>query len=191
SLLRRVHDGIVALNERHRADRPNIFYLFHRPRRWNEQERVWMGWERKRGKLAEFNALLRGGPADRFSEIAGDRSILPTIRFVITLDSDTQLPRDAARRLVGTMAHPLNRPQFDSKKGRLSEGYGILQPRVAVSLPSASRSWFVRLFAGEPGIDPYTRAVSDVYQDLFAEGSFIGKGIYDVDAFEKAVGGRF
>ncbi len=150
-----------------------------------------MGYERKRGKLTEFNALLRGGSRECFSQIVGDTSILPAIKFVITLDTDTQLPRDAARQLVGTMAHPLNRPQFDPVKGVVTEGYSILQPRVGVSLPSAGRSWFVKLFAGDVGIDPYTRAVSDVYQDVFQEGSFIGKGIYDVDAFQQAVAGRF
>ena len=150
-----------------------------------------MGYERKRGKLTEFNALLRGGSRECFSQIVGDTSILPAIKFVITLDTDTQLPRDAARQLAGTMAHPLNRPQFDPVKGVVTEGYGILQPRVGVSLPSAGRSWFVKLFAGDVGIDPYTRAVSDVYQDVFQEGSFIGKGIYDVDAFQQAVAGRF
>ena len=150
-----------------------------------------MGYERKRGKLTEFNALLRGGSRECFSEIVGDTSILPAIKYVITLDTDTQLPRDAARQLVGTMAHPLNRPQFDPVQGMVTEGYSILQPRVGVSLPSAGRSWFVRLFAGDVGIDPYTRAVSDVYQDVFQEGSFIGKGIYDVDAFQQAVAGRF
>ena len=150
-----------------------------------------MGYERKRGKLTEFNALLRGGCAECFSEIVGETAILPAIKYVITLDTDTQLPRDAARQLVGTMAHPLNRPQFDPARGIVTEGYSILQPRVGVSLPSAGRSWFVRLFAGDAGIDPYTRAVSDVYQDVFQEGSFIGKGIYDVDAFERAMAGRF
>src|SRR5512146_1293909 len=145
-----------------------------------------MGYERKRGKLTEFNALLRGGSSECFSQIVGDTSILPSIKFVITLDTDTQLSRDAARQLVGTMAHPLNRPRFDPVKGVVTEGYGILQPRVGVSLPSASRSWFAKLFAGDVGIDPYTRAVSDVYQDLFQEGSFIGKGIYDLEAFSHA-----
>jgi cyclic beta-1,2-glucan synthetase len=163
----------------------DIFYLFHRPRRWNAQEGTWMGHERKRGKLMEFNALLRGGP-NRFAEIVGDRSVLPEVRYVITLDTDTQLPRDAARQMVGTLAHVLNRPVFDAERGRVVSGYGILQPRVGVSLPSAERSWFVRLFAGDAGIDPYTRVVSDVYQDVFGEGSFIGKGIYDVDAFERS-----
>ena len=167
------------------------FFLFHRPRRWNPKERVWMGYERKRGKLAELNALLRGAPPDRFSRVVGDTSILPQVKYVITLDADTQLPRDAARLLVGAMMHPLNRARYDGNEQRVTQGYGILQPRVAVSLPSANRSRYARLGASEPGIDPYTRVVSDVYQDLFREGSFIGKGIYDVDAFDRAVGGRF
>lgn len=149
-----------------------------------------MGYERKRGKLAEFNALLRGRSRDSFSAIVGDESLLPTIKFVITLDTDTRLPREAARQLAGALAHTLKRPTFDPKTGIVTEGYGILQPRVGVSLPSGGQSWFVRLVAGDLGIDPYTRAVSDVYQDVFQEGSYIGKGIYDVDAFEKAIGGR-
>ncbi len=167
------------------------FFLFHRPRRWNASEGLWMGYERKRGKLGEFNALLRGGSSERFSAIVGETAILATVKYVITLDTDTQLPRDAARQLVGTMAHPLNRPVFDAARGIVAEGYSILQPRVGVSLPSSRRSWFVRLFAGDAGIDPYTREVSDVYQDVLQEGSFIGKGIYDVDAFERAMHGRF
>ena len=191
ALLARARAGIGMLNGKYDADRPNIFYLFHRPRRWNSVEKLWMGYERKRGKLTEFNALLRGGAPDGFSEVVGDTSLLSGIQFVITLDSDTNLPRDAARKLAGTLAHPLNRPQFDAVKGVVVEGYSILQPRVGISLPGASRSWFVRLFADGAGIDPYTRAVSDVYQDLFQEGSFIGKGIYDVDAFQQALAGRF
>ena len=191
ALIQRALAGVEMLNAKYQSDRPNIFFLFHRPRRWNEVEGLWMGYERKRGKLTEFNALLRGGPRTCFSHMVGDTSILPAVKFVITLDTDTQLPRDTARRLVGTMAHPLNRPRFGAAKGVVTEGYGILQPRVGVSLPSAGRSWFVKLFAGDVGIDPYTRAVSDVYQDLFKEGSFIGKGIYDVDAFQQAVAGRF
>lgn len=190
-LLQEAEAGVEMLNTKYQSDRPNIFFLFHRLRRWNAVEGLWMGYERKRGKLTEFNALLRGGSKDCFSHVVGDSSILPTIRFVITLDTDTQLPRDAARHLAGTLAHPLNRPRFDPVKGVVVDGYGILQPRVGVSLPSAGRSWFVKLFAGDVGIDPYTRAVSDVYQDLFEEGSFIGKGIYDVDAFQQAVAGRF
>ncbi len=178
---------IEELNEKYGGP----FFLFHRPRRWNPQERVWMGYERKRGKLAELNALLRGAGPGRFSRIVGDRSVLSRVRYVITLDADTQLPRDAARLMVGAMMHPLNRPRYDERERRVTAGYGILQPRVAISLPSATRSWYARLWASEPGVDPYTRVVSDVYQDLFGEGSFIGKGIYDVDAFELAVGGHF
>ncbi len=185
-LVQAAREGIEALNHKYSPGRPELFFLMHRGRRLNAHEGIWMGWERKRGKLEQFNALLRGGPRDRFDLIVGDISVLPEVRYVITLDTDTQLPRDSARELVGAMAHPLNRPVFDPKRGRVVEGYGILQPRVGVSLPSASRSWFVRLFAGEPGIDPYTRVVSDVYQDLFGEGSFIGKGIYDVDTFQQA-----
>jgi cyclic beta-1,2-glucan synthetase len=166
------------------------FFLFHRARRWNASEGVWMGWERKRGKLEEFNVALRGD-TKAFAAIVGPIGSLRGIKYVITLDSDTQLPRDSAAQLVGTMAHPLNRPQYDEKLGRVVEGYSILQPRVGITMPSASRSRFSRLFAGEPGIDPYTRAVSDVYQDVFREGSFIGKGIYDLDALQQAIGGRF
>ena len=155
-----------------------------------------MGYERKRGKLADLNALLRGGAHDRFELIVGTTAVLPAVKYVITLDTDTQLPRDAARQFVGTMAHPLNHPCFDQAPAdgaapRVVEGYGIMQPRVAVSLPGANRSRYARLFGSEPGIDPYTRAISDVYQDVFGEGSFIGKGIYDVDAFELALKDRF
>ena len=189
---------IDALNAKYRDDghpsRADTFFLFHRARRWNPQERVWMGYERKRGKLADLNALLRGGGAGAsdsgFSLVVGDTAVLSGVKYVITLDTDTQLPRDSARQFVGAMAHPLNRPRYDAAKQRVVEGYGILQPRVAVSLPGTNRSRYARLYGGEPGIDPYTRAVSDVYQDCFGEGSFIGKGIYDVDAFEVALGGR-
>jgi cellobiose phosphorylase len=191
TLLQRARVGIELLNRKYVSNGQNLFFLFHRPRRWNAGENLWMGYERKRGKLMEFNALLRGGARDCFSEIVGETAILPEIKYVITLDTDTQLPREAARQLVGTMAHPLNRPVFDDARGIVREGYSILQPRVGVSLPSARRSWFVRLFAGDAGIDPYTREVSDVYQDVFREGSFIGKGIYDVDAFQRAMAGRF
>jgi cellobiose phosphorylase len=189
-MVQRARSGIETLNRRYPSGAQSRFFLLHRPRRWNEGEASWIGYERKRGKLMEFNALLRGGYRERFSEIVGDTAIFPSIKYVITLDTDTQLPRDSARQLVGTMAHPLTRPVFDAASGIVVEGYGILQPRVGVSLPSSRRSWFVRLFAGETGIDPYTRAVSDVYQDVFQEGSFIGKGIYDVDAFQRAMNGR-
>jgi len=186
---------IAALNEKYaRAADGGAFFLFHRPRRWNARERVWMGYERKRGKLGDLNALLRGSAdvGERFSRIVGDVDTLGDVRYVITLDSDTQLPRESAATIVATMAHPLNRPRFGSglRRDLVVEGYGILQPRVGLSLPSTNRSGYARLYGGEPGIDPYTRAVSDVYQDLFGEGSFIGKGIYDVDAFERALHDR-
>ena len=200
-LLQRARDRVCALNDKYaaanatgtQARRGDVFYLLHRPRKWNPRERLWMGYERKRGKLGDLNALLRDeqDAETRFSSIVGDIAALAGVKYVITLDTDTELPRDAARQLVGAMAHPLNRPHYDVQRQRVTAGYGILQPRVVASLPGSNRSWFARVFGGEPGIDPYTRAVSDVYQDAFGEGSFIGKGIYDVDAFESALKGRF
>ena len=154
ALVERARAGVEGLNLKYPAERGERFFLFHRPRLWNASEDVWMGYERKRGKLAQFNALLRGGPSEAFSVIEGESSILASIKYVITLDTDTQLPREVARQLVGTMAHPLNRPEFDPKRGIVTDGYAILQPRVGVSLPSAGRSWFVRLFAGDAGSIP-------------------------------------
>jgi cyclic beta-1,2-glucan synthetase len=190
-LLRLAQKRIQGLNEKYRGPKADTFFLFHRPRRWNPQEQIWMGYERKRGKLADLNSLLRGGAKDRFSLIVGNIAALSSVKYVITLDTDTKLPRDSACQFVGAMAHPLNRARYDEDRQRIDEGYGILQPRVAVSLPAANRSRYAQLFGSEPGIDPYTRVVSDVYQDVFHEGSFIGKGIYDVDAFERALKGRF
>ncbi|MCA1850331.1 MAG: glycosyltransferase family 2 protein, partial [Acidobacteria bacterium] len=173
------------------GDAPARFHLFHRRRQWNEGEGKWMGWERKRGKLHEFNLLLRrGARGTSFIVVTADQELLSQVRYVITLDADTQLPRDAARKLVGVSLHPLNRPQFDAHLHRVTRGYGILQPRVSVSLESASCSRFARIFSGNTGIDPYTTATSDVYQDLFGEGSYTGKGLYDVDAFEMALDAR-
>lgn len=182
---------IAELNEHYKHPESETFFLFHRPRRWNPKEKIWMGYERKRGKLADLNRLLLHGSRDSFSHIVGNVRFLVGVKYVITLDTDTQLARDSARKLIGTMAHPLNRPHYDESLQRVTAGYGILQPRVAVSLPGANRSLYAQMGASEPGIDPYTRSVSDVYQDLFGEGSFIGKGIYDVEAFEQALGGRF
>ena len=190
-LLERARAGVERLNRRCLSDAEDLFYLLHRPRRWNAGEGLWMGYERKRGKLADFNSLLRGSGRENFSEIEGNVAVFPTLRYAITLDADTQLPRDAARQLIGSMAHLLNRPVFDAARGIVLKGYGIMQPRIGVSLPGARRSLYARLFAANAGIDPYTREVSDVYQDVFHEGSFIGKGIYDVDAFEQAMKGRF
>src|SRR3989449_460889 len=167
------------------------FLLFHRRRLWNESEQTWMGWERKRGKLHELNRLLRGATDTSFLSAGGAAPVAPPdVRYVITLDADTRLPRGAVNRLVGTMAHPLNRPRFDPGTGRVVEGYAVLQPRVTPPLPGGESSFFQRLSSGPSGIDPYAAAVSDVYQDLFGEGSYTGKGIYDVDAFEAALAGR-
>jgi cyclic beta-1,2-glucan synthetase len=186
-LLQLAGKRIEALNAKYPNPTGDSFFLLHRPRRWNPAEKTWMGYERKRGKIAELNSILRGGSAESFSFIVGDIEALRNVKYVITLDTDTQLPRDSARQFVGVMAHPLNRAYYNPVRQRICSGYGVIQPRVAISLPSINRTRYARLFAGEPGIDPYTRAVSDVYQDLFAEGSFIGKGIYDVGAFQQVL----
>jgi cyclic beta-1,2-glucan synthetase len=183
-------EGIEELNSRYSEPQKERFYLFHRRRRWNSTEEKWMGWERKRGKLQEFNRLLRGAFDTSYVVATADATFLARVRYVITLDSDTQLPRDSARRLIGTALHPLNQPRIDPVLNRVTEGYGILQPRVSMTLTSSSRSHFSRIFSGHTGIDPYTTAVSDVYQDLFGEGIFTGKGLYDVDAFEAALADR-
>ncbi len=191
-LLARMKGSVEALNEKYPCVGRTDFFLLHRPRRWNPQENVWMGYERKRGKLGDLNALLLDSPDAHgaFSLTVGDLDTLGHIRYVITLDTDTELPRDAARSFVATMEHPLNRALYDAQHGRVCEGYGILQPRVVVSLPGREASHYELLCGGEAGIDPYTRTVSDVYQDLFGEGSFIGKGIYDVNVFEQVLHDR-
>jgi cyclic beta-1,2-glucan synthetase len=190
AILSVARSGIEALNVRYAHARQDRFYLFHRSRRWNPAEGVWMGWERKRGKLEEFNRLLRGATDTSFVVQVGDLEVLSSVRYCLTLDSDTRLPRDAAKKLVGIIAHPLNRPHFDPSSRRVTEGYGLLQPRVSVTTTSALGSLFARLYAGHTGVDPYTSAVSDTYQDLFAEGIFTGKGLYEVDAFAAALEGR-
>ncbi|HLA09122.1 MAG TPA: glucoamylase family protein [Pyrinomonadaceae bacterium] len=189
-LLEAAKTGISELNRKYSSIPYPRFYLFHRLRQWNSGEGKWMGWERKRGKLEEFNRLLRGAKDTSFVVATAEEGWLQQIRYVITLDSDTQLPRDVARKLVGAATHPLNRPVFDAAVRRVIRGYGILQPRVSISLVTASRSRFAQIFSGNTGIDPYTTAVSDVYQDLFGEGSFTGKGLYDVDAFQAALADR-
>jgi len=193
ALLGMVSKGIGELNEKYKNFQGDMFFLFHRTRLWNEKENLWMGYERKRGKLADLNAFLRGRTrgisGELFSLIVGDTSVLRNVKYIITLDTDTKLPRDAAWQFVGNMAHPLNRARYDEKAKRVTEGYGILQPRVSVGLPDSSRSLYLAMYGESSGIDPYTRAVSDVYQDIFGEGSFIGKGIYDIDAYEAALNG--
>ena len=190
-LIHRAVAGIRELNAKYAEPGRPVFFLLHRPRLWNPAEGTWMGYERKRGKLMAFNRVLRGGPADAFTTIVGNTEALRAARYVIPLDTDTQLPPETAVKIVGSMAHPLNRPVVNPETGCVDQGYGVLQPRVAIGLTGASRSLFARLYAGEVGIDPYTREVSNVYHDLFGRGQFIGKGIYDLEAFDKAVHDRF
>ncbi|HSK10873.1 MAG TPA: glucoamylase family protein, partial [Vicinamibacterales bacterium] len=187
AILEAARSGVEALNARHAPGTGDRFFLFHRARQWNPREDIWMGWERKRGKIEEFNRLLRGASDTSFALHVGDVAVLPSVRYCITLDTDTRLPRGAARELIGVITHPLNRPHFDAEAGRVVDGYGILQPRVSVTFTSAAGSLFARLYAGHTGVDPYTTAVSDTYQDLFGEGIFTGKGLYDVDAFTAAL----
>jgi cyclic beta-1,2-glucan synthetase len=185
--------GIARLNDKYPGGAGGArFCLQHRRRVWSAGQKLWMGWERKRGKLHELNRLLRGARDTSFIDLGGPQPFgPPNVRYVITLDADTRLPRDAARRMVGKMAHPLNRPRFDARSGRVLDGYAVLQPRVAPSLPIGREgSRFQRVLSSTGGIDPYAAAVSDVYQDLFGEGSYAGKGIYDIDAFEAALAGR-
>ena len=180
---------LAELNLRHPGER---FFLFHRERTWSESEQKFIGWERKRGKLEELNGLIDGTRAEGAQRLVylGDPNRLADVRFIITLDSDTQLPHGTARRMVETLAHPLNQPRFDSD-GRIAAGYTVIQPRVSPTLTSTSVSTFSRLFSDAVGIDPYTQAVSDVYQDLSGEGSYHGKGIYDLRAFSRLLSGRF
>ncbi len=181
---------IDELNRRYPEKEFKRFHLFHRCRQWCETEKKWIGWERKRGKLHEFNRLLRGAKDTSFIFTTASDELVLQVRYVITLDADTQLPRDAACRLLGAAIHPLNQPRFNPQTEMVVRGYGILQPRVSISLASGSRSSFARVFSGNTGIDPYTTAASDVYQDLFGEGIYTGKGLYEVDAFERALAGR-
>ena len=187
-LLSAAKAGIENLNHKYGKTAP--FYLFHRQREWNSSEGVWMGWERKRGKLAEFNRLLLNDKPTSYATQVGDLSILHEIKFVITLDADTSLPQDSAARLIATLAHPLNQAEFSEDGRSISAGYTVLQPRVEIKPTSANRSLFSRIYAGNAGFDLYTLAVSDVYQDLFGEGSYVGKGIYDVAAFARSIKGQ-
>ncbi len=190
ALLQRVYHGIEELNKKYGQHGANPFYLLHRERAWNPGENCWMGWERKRGKLVELNRLLTGSAATSYVVQLGDLDRLSHVRYVITLDADTTLPREAAHRLIATLAHPLNRAEFDPRSGALVAGYTVLQPRVEIRPTSANRSLFARIMASNASLDLYARAVSDVYQDLFGEGTYVGKGIYDVAAFERCLAGR-
>ncbi|HEY4660067.1 MAG TPA: DUF3131 domain-containing protein, partial [Terriglobales bacterium] len=182
--------GVEELNRRHGQGH---FFLFHRDRMWSDSEQRWIGWERKRGKLEQLNQFLTDDSTravEGFLHI-GNRAQLKGIRFVITLDADTQLLRDTARRMIETIAHPLNQARLSADGRHVVRGYTIIQPTVSASLPSATATWFSRIFADPRGIDPYTHAVSDVYQDLFGEGSYHGKGIYELQTFHGLLSGRF
>ncbi len=197
ALLAQARAGIEALNLKYQRKQHRPFYLLHRRRTWNARENVWMGWERKRGKLVEFHQLMQGKTDTNYQVLIGDmpnligRNATQRVRFVITLDSDTQLPHGAARRMIGTLAHPLNRPTFDPALKRFTSGYVLLQPRIGVHLASANRTRFAKLFSNSPGVDPYVTCASDVYQDLYGEGSFTGKGIYDFETFSQALDDTF
>ncbi len=181
-----IHD----LNGKYAGAGAGSFSLYHRHRAYNPREGVWMGWERKRGKLLDFNRLVKG-EFDSFPVKEGDVSVLPRIRFVITLDSDTELPRGTAHRMVGAIAHPLNQAIIDPDDNIVIKGHGILQPRVGISVQSAFQSRLASVYSGQTGFDIYSRAVSDIYQDLYGEGSFTGKGIYEVDVLQQVLERRF
>ncbi|MFZ3129573.1 MAG: glucoamylase family protein, partial [Desulfosporosinus sp.] len=181
---------VERLNEQYSATAGSAFYLFHRKRLWNPQEGAWMGWERKRGKLMEFNSLLRGNQATSYNVIVGDMHTLGKVRYVLTIDADTIIPRESAKRLIGIIAHPLNSPVLNEEQNKVVEGFGLLQPRITVSHVSTENSRLAHLMAGEPGIDPYSFAISDPYQDFFGHAIFTGKGIYDVEVFDQVLRGR-
>jgi cyclic beta-1,2-glucan synthetase len=189
ALLGRAARELEALNAKHGEQGRGPFHLLHRESQWNPREERFMGWERKRGKLDELNRLLRGDTTTSYVRHVGDPQGLLGIRFVITLDSDTQLPMGAAHRLVGVLAHPLNRAELDPATGRIIAGYTIVQPRIETSPLSSRSTWFSRIFAGDAGFDIYTHAVSETYQDLFGSGIYCGKGIYEIDSFMRSVEG--
>lgn len=192
AIINAARQGIQMLNDRYETEhnrRP--FCLFVRGRRYNEIEDVWMGWERKRGALSELNSALRGSTETSFTERIGASAFLESVTFVLTLDADTQLPRDGAAKLIATISHPLNRAQLGHEDERVHRGYGLVQPRVSMSLPASTQSFFAWLYSGVTGIDPYAGAVSDTYQDVFGEGSFTGKGIYEVNIFNAVLENRF
>ena len=189
-LITQAQEIIQQLNKKYGRPGYQPFFLFHRERMWNPSEASWMGWERKRGKLEEFNHLLRGATDTTYNIQYGTLDVLASIRYVITLDADTLLPRESAHRLIGTIAHPLNQAEFEPGSGQIKAGYTVLQPRAQVRPAVVNQSVFTRAYAGDSVIDLYSRAVSDVYQDLFGEGNYVGKGLYDVDAFQRSLQGK-
>jgi cyclic beta-1,2-glucan synthetase len=191
SVIQEAADRIVALNRKYAEGKKDIFYFYNRQRTFNEIDNTWTGWERKRGALMEFNELLLGSENTSFSFFSNELLPDANIKYVITLDADTILPLGMVKKMIGTMAHPLNRPVIDSEKGIVTQGYGLMQPRVSFDSDSSNRSVFSRIYTGQEGLDPYASAISDVYQDLFGEGIFTGKGIYDLKVFQKVLKGKF
>jgi cellobiose phosphorylase len=183
-------EGIKGLNQKYSTDK-DIFFFFHRHRQFCGQQDKWMGWERKRGALLELNDLLSGSADTSYSTVSSDISHLRKVRYVITLDADTNIPMDTAKKLIGTISHPLNRAVYDEDKGIVVDGYGVIQPRIGINVENANSTIFTRVFAGQGGIDPYTTAISDVYQDLFSEGIFTGKGVYDIQVFNRVLKDAF
>lgn len=178
--------AVEALNQKYGGG----FYIFFRAPIFQPRDERYLGWERKRGALLELGRLLRGKRTG-MRALEGNTGVLKKVRYVITLDSDTSLNIGAARELVGAMLHPLNRPELDTKRRVVTRGYGLLQPRIGVELGAANRSQFARIFAGQGGIDPYSATASDVYHDLFDQGTYTGKGIFEVDTFLTCLDGRF
>jgi cellobiose phosphorylase len=191
SVIQEASDRIVALNLKYAEGKKDIFYFYNRQRIFNEIDNTWTGWERKRGALMEFNELLLGSENTSFSFFSNELLPDANIKYVITLDADTVLPLGMVKKMIGTMAHPLNMPVIDSEKGIVTQGYGLMQPRVSFDSDSSNRSVFSRIYTGQEGLDPYASAISDVYQDLFGEGIFTGKGIYDLKVFQKVLKGKF
>lgn len=190
-LINEMKAQINRLNNKHTTNGVSPFYLFHRDRTFNQKENVWMGRERKRGKLEEFNSLICDGLTGSYKTVIGDLNLIKTVKYVITLDEDTLIPLNTAKKLIGAIAHPLNRPVLDEFQNKVIEGYGIIQPRVDIFAPSAAKSFFTKLFAPESGLDPYHSVVSEVYQDFFHSASYIGKAIYDVSVFNKCLTKKF
>lgn len=195
TILESAKNAIGDLNKKYSSKYGNRFFMLHRERLWNKSENVWMGWERKRGKLEEFNSLICD-PVSKTSytlitnDFFNSLSLNP-VQFVITLDADTKLPPGTAKKLIGTIAHPLNRALYDADKRKITKGYSIIQPRISFSPETANNTWFSKIFSGNVGIDPYSAAVSDIYQDLTGEAIFTGKGIYDVRAFHCVLCNKF
>jgi cyclic beta-1,2-glucan synthetase len=173
------------------ADEPARFIVLHRERRLSPTEERWIGWERKRGKLEQLIALLAEGGASPFFDLGRTSTVAAGTRYIVTLDSDTRLPPGRLRELVGVAAHPHNLPQLSADGKRVERGYAILQPHVATPLPEPDKvTLYHWLFAGQPGIDPYSAASSEVYQDVFGEGTYAGKGLLHVQAMHAVLGGR-